>query len=297
LGLLLLFFLLLHFCARLIAYPHLFTMKETWEIEKKKNLVFAYPSYPKELLLIPSFDGYVLHGTYVPNATPSNKYVIISHGNTYTRFGSLKYLDLFYQEGYNVLIYDDRGHGENAKNVCTMGVKESRDLLALIAYVHRRFGESIVLGLHGESMGAAITLLALVDHPSVDFAVIDCPYADLDDVLKHQLKIRYHLPGFLVPLSGKVCRLCYGYDFCQVKPIEALKDNTVPLCFMHGEADTFIDKSHSVRMAKATKGYAEVHFFAGAEHAQSFPLHPAEYRQIVHGFLAAQVREPNPSSR
>jgi alpha-beta hydrolase superfamily lysophospholipase len=283
--LLLLFFFLLLYCAHLVAYPHLFGMEETYEIEKGKNFLFDYPTYAKENWVISSYDGYPLHGTYVPHPTPSKKYVIITHGNTYTRYGSLKYLDIFRKEGFNVFIYDDRGHGENPKAVCTMGEKESKDLLAIIQYFYQRFGMDITLGLHGESMGAAISLMALAYHPKLAFVVADCPYADLPDVLKHQLKIHYHLPGFLVPLSGKVCRLFYGYDFCQVKPIEALKDNAVPLCFMHGEEDSFIDFSHSLRLAKATKGYQEVHLFSGAEHAKSFELHPEDYRLIVHQFL------------
>jgi|SRR5574344_590705 len=285
LALALLFFLLLLYCAHLVAYPHLYGMKETWDIEKEKGLVFDYESYAKENVTVTSFDGYELRGTYVPNRCPSKKYVIITHGNTYTRYGSLKYLDLFYKEGYNVLIYDDRGHGENAKAVCTMGLKEGRDLLAIIEFMYHRFGEDIVLGLHGESMGAAISLMVLQYHPKLAFAVVDCPYADLDDVLRHQLKLHYHLPGWLVPLSGKVCQLCYGYDFCKIKPIEALQGNSVPLCFMHGDSDTFIDKSHSERLAKATAGYSEVHFFSGAEHAKSFQLHNEEYRTLVHEFL------------
>lgn len=284
--LLLLFFVLLAFCARLVAYPHLFSMKETWIIEKGKNLIYRYPTLKKEAVTITSFDGYRLHGTYVPAEKKSNKYVIITHGNSYTRFGSLKYLDLFYQEGFNVLIYDDRGHGENAKAICTMGLKESKDLLAIIDYVHHRFGQNILLGLHGESMGAAISLMALSAHPSLAFVVADCPYADLDGVLKHQLKIHYHLPGFLVPLAGGVCHLLYHYNFARVKPIKALKDNAVPLCFMHGEGDTFIPSEHSIRLAKANKGYSEVYLFPYSEHAQSFTDHEKDYRAIVHAFLA-----------
>jgi uncharacterized protein len=283
---LLFFFFLLAFCARLVAYLHLFSMKETWIVEKGKGLVYRYPQLKKEAVTITSFDGYRLHGTYVPAAKESRNFVIITHGNSYTRFGSLKYLDLFYQEGFNVLIYDDRGHGENAKSVCTMGFKESKDLLAIIDYVHQRFGQDVLLGLHGESMGAAISLLALGSHPSLAFVVADCPYADLDGVLKHQLKIHYHLPGFLVPLSGGVCQLLYHYNFARVEPIEALKDNEVPICFIHGEGDTFIPAEHSKRLAKANKGYSEVHLFPYSEHAQSFPDHEKEYRYLVHAFLA-----------
>jgi pimeloyl-ACP methyl ester carboxylesterase len=283
---LILFFVLLAFCARLVAHPHLFTMKETWIIEKGKDLIYDYPHEKKEGVSIISFDGYHLHGTYVPAVAPSNKYVIITHGNSYTRFGSLKYLDLFRQEGFNVLIYDDRGHGENAKAVCTMGLKESKDLLAVIDYLHHRFGGNIILGLHGESMGGAISLMVLAYRPSLSFVVADCPYADLEGVLKHQLKIHYHLPGFFVPLAGGVCQMLYHYNFTRVKPIKALKDNSIPLCFMHGEGDTFIPADHSRRLAAANPGYSEVHLFPHSEHAQSFPEHEQDYRSIVHDFLA-----------
>lgn len=280
-----LLFVLLSYCARLVAYPHLFTLRETWVIEKGKDLLFSYPSLKKEAVTITSFDGYLLHGTYVPYAGESKKYVIITHGNSYTRFGSLKYLDLFRQEGFNVLIYDDRGHGENEKAICTMGLKESKDLLALIDYMHHRFGKDILLGLHGESMGAAISLLVLGEHPSLSFVVADCPYAELEGVLKHQLKIHYHLPGFLVPLSGAICELRYHYNFNRVKPLKALKSNRVPLCFMHGEGDTFIPPEHSLRLSEQNHGYSEVHLFPHSEHAQSFSEHEKEYRSIVHAFL------------
>ncbi|MFA6619778.1 MAG: alpha/beta fold hydrolase [Bacilli bacterium] len=278
-------FILLSFCAHLVAYPHLFSLRETWVVEKGKNLIYDYPSEQKEAVTIVSFDGYHLHGTYVPFPGGSKKYVIITHGNSYTRFGSLKYLDLFRKEGFNVLLYDDRGHGENAKAVCTMGLKESKDLLAIIDYLHHRFGDDIILGLHGESMGAAISLLVLADHPSLSFVVADCPYADLEGVLKHQLKIHYHLPGFLVPLAGVVCFLLYHYNFNQVKPFKALRNNQVPLCFMHGEGDTFIPPEHSLRLSEANHGYSEVHLFPRSEHAQSFPEHEKDYRAIVHAFL------------
>jgi uncharacterized protein len=288
---------LLYFLARCVAYPHLFSTEDTIVIEKFKDLYFSYDEYQKEEVEIKSFDGYIIRGTYVRNSLPSDKYVIITHGNTYTRYGSLKYLDLFYKEGYNILIYDDRGHGENKKAVCTMGIKESRDLISIIDYMHQRFGKDIYLGLHGESMGAGISLMALKYKPQIAFVVADCPYAYLDDVLAHQLKIHYHLPGFFVRQSGLICRLFFGYDFCKVRPEEAIEDNYVPICFMHGTSDTFINCSHSEKMAKITKGYQEVHLYSGAEHAQSFPTHQEEYRKDIHAFLSAiKKTDPNQES-
>ncbi len=48
------------------------------------------------------------------------KFVIISHGYTYNRHGSMKYASILRRLGYNCVIYDDRRHGENEKTVTTL---------------------------------------------------------------------------------------------------------------------------------------------------------------------------------
>lgn len=271
--------------AAYVAKPRYTSLEKAQKIAEDAGFWREYDKLEKEELEIASYDGYLLKAFYVPAPQKSDKYVIISHGYTYNRYGSLRYLHMFRSFGYNCLIYDNRGHGGNPRTKCTMGVRESRDLLQVIAKVHERFGPDIILGLHGESMGSALQIMALKEKPEVQFVVNDCGYADLMGVLTHNIRSALHMPRCFCYLASAACRLVFGYSFTGVRPIDSLKDNKVPICFMHGAADDFIPPSHSERMHQAMTAYSELHLFPGAAHGLSIDSDEEGYRRIVRAFL------------
>ena len=63
--------------------------------------------------------------------------------------------------GFNVIIYDLRGHGMNSKTITTFTILEREDLYAMILDSRRRYPDMKVLGLHGESLGAGTTVAVL----------------------------------------------------------------------------------------------------------------------------------------
>ncbi len=229
-------------------------------------------------------EGYTLHAVYYPNDTASKKFLIMVHGYTLNRNGELKYMPMYRRLGYNCIVYDHRGHGLNRPVPCTFGIKESRDLMAVIRDTYERYGSDIYLGLTGESLGAATEITALKYHPQVHFIVNDCGFADLIPVEKDGLK-GMHLPPFLVYPADLACRIVYHFAFTAARPIDSLKDNKIPICFIHGDADTFINCDHSVRMSRATAGYQELHLVPGAAHAKSINTDPAKYEEIVDRFV------------
>lgn len=297
--------------AKYVSEPHTISYQDAYDTEKEKGFLEGYDSLEKEEIVIPSFDGYELHGEVIlreglkesevveesdgrhgsdgsdgsHGAGSKERFVILTHGYTYNRLGSVKYMNLYRKMGYSCIQYDLRGHGANAKCPVTMGLKESKDLLAVIDWVHERYGESIILGLHGESMGSASQTLALREKPRVDFVVNDCGFAELTEVLRGQLSKRFHLPAFLVSTASILNKIYYKYSYQEVRPVDALKENQVPICFMHGREDTFIPYQHSELMAETTKGYQEVHLYEDADHALSFEKHPKEYEENLKAFL------------
>ena len=65
-----------------------------------------------------------------------------------------------------------------------------------------------------------------------------------------------------------------------------VKKSTVPMLFIHGDADDFVPFSHLDKCYNAkTQGYKEKWVAEGAVHANSFQKHPEEYKQHVHDFL------------
>ena len=190
------------------------------------------------------------------------------------------YLDL----GFNVIVYDLRGHGLNEPTFCTYSVRESRDLLALIRDCRQRWPEMSLFGLHGESLCAATSVAVLKDKPPVDFVVADCGFCDIVPVLKGGMK-QSHLPGFLADIASVCAKLRFGYGYWEMRPIESLRDNTVPILFIHGAEDLFILPDHSRRMKEATRGDAELCLIPGAGHAASVLTDPEAYRNAVSAFL------------
>ncbi len=243
-----------------------------------------YDSLEKEDYTVESYDGYILHAQHLKNPEGRGRWVIISHGYTDNRFGALKYAKMYLDDGFDVIVYDLRGHGLNEPTFCTYSARERKDLLAIIADARERFGPLGVLGIHGESLGAATSIACLESKPELDFVVADCGFSNIADVLK-QGASAMHVPGAAIDLASAAAKLRYGYSYKDMRPIDCLKDNHVPIMFIHGAADNFILPQHSRDMQAATAGYSELHLIEGAPHAMSVLTDPEAYRGHLYAFL------------
>ena len=260
------------------------TLDEAWAWQSSHYDTSWYAGVEKQDYTVSSFDGYALHVQLLSNPAPSGRYVLISHGYSDNRYGALKYARMYLNLGFHVLIYDLRGHGENEPTFCAYSARESRDLDALIRDSRTRYPDAAVFGLHGESLGAASSIAALKYQPRVDFVVADCGFSAIAPVLQKGLE-GMQIPGWLVNVASLCAKIRFGYSYDDMRPIDSLKDSTVPLLFIHGAEDDFITPDHSEAMQKAAQGYSEIHLFPGAGHAASVLTAPEEYGQYVEAFL------------
>lgn len=265
--------------------PKYYSLEKSYQIEDDRGFIGDYINWKREPFILNSFDNYKIYGEYIPNSKQSNKFVIISHGYTYTRYGSIKYAHLFRKLGYNVIIYDDRGHGENNKYKCTLGYIESKDLIELIKYTYKRFGKDIFLGLHGESMGGGLQIMATQYTQNIKFIINDCGIGDLESIMKHQARKKYHLPKFIVDVANLFSKLIFGFNIKDVSPKEIIKNNKVPVCFFHGSNDRFIPPEQAQWLSDNNGGYSELHYVEGASHAQSYAANPESYEKLMANFI------------
>ena len=263
------------------------TPEESRAWQEKHYSLSWYDPLEKKDYTVTSYDGYVLHAQFLKNPGDTNRFVILSHANTGDRFGVMKYAAMYLEQGFNVIVYDLRGHGLNAPSFCTFSVRERKDLLAMILDSRERYPRASLFGIHGESLGAAASVAVLEEKPPVDFVAADCGFSDIVPVLKSRAAVM-HAPGFLIDLASVCAGIRFGYSFRRMRPIESLKENTVPILFFHGADDHSVPPEHSERMKEATKGYAEIHLFPGADHAMSILADPKAYRKYVADFLAEQ---------
>ena len=222
------------------------------------------------------------------SAEGRKKVAIICHGHTVSRMTTLKYGRIFYNLGYNLIIFDERYFGKSEAKFCTLGMNESQDVKRIIAFARDTFGADCFLGLHGESMGGGTSML-LLDTETPDFVVADCPFGDTKKLMFYQLERRFRFRisrHITFAVANAVCRIACGYDMRKINPIESVRTTDVPICFIHGAADVYVPCSHSKEMFDAVRNPdSELHIIPGAGHARSIALDREGYERIVKAFV------------
>lgn len=260
------------------------TLDEAMQWQSDHYDTSFYGTLKKTSYTITAEDGYALHAELLGNPEKSSRFVILSHGYTDNRIGSLKYVQIYLDLGFNCIIYNLRGHGENEPTFTTYGIREGKDLRDIVEDTRKRYPELTALGLHGESLGAATTVSSLRYQPKVDFSVADCAFSDIENVLRNGFRSA-HLPGVTFSLSNLGARLRYHYALSEMRPVDALSGNRIPLCLIHGADDSQILPQNSQTLYDAAKGYKEIHLIEGAGHAESVLTKPKEYEEILRKFL------------
>ncbi|HEX2980827.1 MAG TPA: alpha/beta hydrolase [Anaerolineaceae bacterium] len=281
-----------HFSNQVIK-PKTYTREYLYEIESdaKKFDRQAYESWEREEVAIRSPNGYELKGYYFP-VEGSRKTVIICHGITANLSLAIKYMDLYRDRGFNILIYDHRNHGMSGGKNTTFGFYEKFDLKAWVDWVKEKCGEDCIIVTHGESMGAGIILQHLAIDDRVSVTVADCGFSDLQTLLAFRLKADYHLPAFpLLNVTNFIVWMRTGMRFQEVSPIRAIAGSSQPILFAHGMLDTFVPTFMSVEMYEQKPETRRLYLAPGAAHVESYWKNHEAYGQAVAAFLAEALGE------
>lgn len=274
--------------------------RELHDIEKSytryvENNLFdeaLYNSASKEDITLKSFDGLNLTSTLIMNENPTKKFIVLVHGVSICYVGSLKYFDIFYKNGFNVLIVNQRRHGKSEGKYSTYGFYEKYDVNMWIEYLKSRFGNDIILGLHGESMGAGTVMETIPLNDSIKFVIEDCGYSNFHELIGFQITHAYKNR-----LVRKILRpsLIFANFFMKTKakfsmkkivPIDIVSSTSLPMMFVHGKEDYFVPWYMAVDLYKAkTKGYKELYLVEGAKHAEALEVNKILYEKKIMTFI------------
>lgn len=105
-----------------------------------------------------SNDGFDLYGEYFDFG--SDRCVIIVPGRCECLMYSYFFAAPYQKAGLNVLVIDTRCHGKSDGKYNTIGVKESRDVLAWIKYISEEFGNKEIY-IHGICIGTSSGIFAM----------------------------------------------------------------------------------------------------------------------------------------
>ena len=239
-----------------------------------------------------------LHAYYVDHH--SNTTVIVQHGYNANSMSVKNQAEMFWNQGYNILLPDARGTGFSEGNYETLGGLESKDINLWINDETNN-GKKIILW--GQSMGAATVMLA-TQLKQVKTVIEDCGFTTLEnelvDIVDSYIKT---IPGATAIAYGGIERIIalinsiyyeptFGVSLYSVAPKVAVANNGVPKLFIHGTADKFVPFKDMEILFGDASGFKKEFAVNGAGHCQAYSKDPSKYAQEVRDFLSDSLNKP-----
>ena len=223
--------------------------------------------------------------------------VILVHGLNRNRTGddALALARRLFDRGFNVLLFDMRGHGESDGDRLSAGYFEKWDVLGAYDFLVQRGASPGGIGLLGWSLGGATALLSAAEEPAIKAVVADSSFADVHDLIAQETARATVFPQWVVPVFVPgmkiISRVLYGIDVGAVVPEKAAGTLGYPILVIHGEADDRVPAEQSVRIHASAPVGSELWLAPGSEHADAVIDAPDEYVERVDAYFRGRLTE------
>ena len=241
------------------------------------------------------WDDITLRGWLFPNPGAAATIVLV-HGLDGTRSGDLELVRDLLREGFAVLTFDLRGHGESDKAPMGAGLHEQDDVLGAVDFLLDERGAAPgTVFLMGHSYGAAIVLLAGVREPAVGGVYADSAFAALTDLMLKEVADRTPVPRWgatlLEPGLVWAARWFKGIDIEAVRPEAAISKYPYLVGLAHCRPDERIPFEHAVRLrAEAPRGSGFT-VYPDCEHTGAYDDFPEQYVAVVTNYFNERLGE------
>lgn len=235
-------------------------------------------------------DGIRIAGWYIPAGSGSAgaPTVVLAHDNGMSKSDMLRWAEPLHAD-YGLVLFDFRNHGQSSGDLTTLGVREVRDLQAIVDWLDRTKSPSSIAVL-GVSMGGATAIDEAVHDERVAAVILDSTHATLVSALQTQLESKglpLALPGAWAILLGGLLRA--GEDLSLADPVQAIEQigNRPVLIVDAGDDDAVgpTDADELKRAAPDKGARVEVKTCPKAKHGGSVETCSSEYAGWVLGFL------------
>lgn len=197
-----------------------------------------------------------------------------------------------FKRQYNLLLIDQRAHGESEGNTITFGIKEQFDVIDWISYSIKRFGDDLKIVLYGISMGAATVLMAAGQSlpNNVKCVIADSPYSSPVEIIE-KVGAEKGIPKLIVGALAVTGAKIFGrFSLTSDSPVMAVKRAAVPILLMHGEADTFVPAYMSDEIYNSNQS-VKLKKFPRADHAVCYLADTDRYLALVNAFVDEALKE------
>ncbi len=258
----------------------------------------------------PAQDGIRLSGWFIPVADTrrDGATVVLVHGWPWNRLGLLaddwvsglegsRPVDLLrlafklHQDGYHVLMFDLRNHGESAAAPpVTFGWQEANDLLGALAYLN---GRSEVnqdrIGAVGFSMGANTILYTLPQTDQIKAAVVVQPTSMNSFAGRYGADLLGPLSWAAIPLTEAIYQAAGGMRFAALQPaFPAAGAGQTPVLYVQGKGDQWGSVADVAQMAGNTPQADAPLIVEGTDRFDGYQ-YVVDHPELVTAFLAENL--------
>jgi pimeloyl-ACP methyl ester carboxylesterase len=258
----------------------------------------------------PSSDGLNIKGWFIPG--DNGKVLLVTHPMYCNRHGFLVRnkslfmaahtdIDLLIamqalnEEGYSILTFDFRNHGESERGITGVGLYEYQDVVGAIEYLKKHKGfEYSSLGLVGFCMGANSIIVGMSKDPE-QFTTARClvaiqPISMLVFVRSYITSIYTQLGLVVLPLTDFIRQLLGGHSLQEMSPHNYVKDITVPTLYIQGRHDPWTELSDIQGFYENTEAPKQFHWLENTQNRLEAYQYVCENPQIMIDFINGYMK-------
>ena len=237
-------------------------------------------------------DNVDIKGWLIPGKL--NKLIVMTHVAGLTKYGStvsyknitklynkeiefLKTAEHLHKEGYGVLMFDFRNHGESGPDpnngIASIGLKEYRDVVAAMDFIsHRDDLKNANVGFVSFCMGANSTIIAMSKNPEA-FSMVKCIFAV--QPISMEVFVRTYIEKFITPAGASLLMPMIkkwviwrgAYPLGKMSPLEYVKDIKVPTMYVQARNDPWTRLSDIQSFDENTPDNPkELYYIEGTKH-------------------------------
>lgn len=172
---------------------------------------------------------------------------------------------------YDVLSFDFRGHGRSG-GWFTFMAKEIGDIASVVQFAKNKNYKKIYLA--GFSLGAGIVLAYAAKDTDIERVIAVSPPTDFSRIENHMWKKEAWGETFQKFELGRFLSIRpYPIPLNKIKPVEIIKNLSIPTLFIAGEKDPTVYPWHTEELYNKARCPKEYKLFKSGYHAEDLYLH------------------------